>query len=111
MPGVLVAGIGNVFMGDDGFEPEEGAFVSMDAPARSPVDARGMDPVRVLALAASLGAEPARVLLVGCEPAIVAAEDPTDVLVALSPAVEGAVEEAVALVESLARGYTKGAVE
>ena len=148
---VLVAGIGNVFMGDDGFgvevvrrlaarSPRAGVEVrdfgirgmdlvyaladfdvailvdatprgappgtvalieaDVDADAVS-LDTHGMDPVSVLALARRLGPVPERVLVVGCEPAarMTGAED--EVVVEISPPVRAAVDEAVALVESV----------
>jgi hydrogenase maturation protease len=145
---VLVAGIGNIFLGDDGWGVEvarrlasqswpDGVQVAdygtsglhlahdllegydttilIDAaglgsppgtvylveldPRRSAgdreIDAHGMQPDAVLDLVAMLGGEPGRVLLVGCEPATV------DHHMGLSPAVEGAVEQAVDLVRTL----------
>ncbi len=114
---VLVAGIGNVFLGDDGFgvalagrlarralgegvdvvdfgirgmdlalalgdydaailldatprgEPPGTLYViEPSAPEGAAVDAHGMDPVQVLALAHALGATPPRTFVVGCEP-------------------------------------------
>ena len=118
---VLVAGIGNIFMADDGFGVEVArrlaqrelppgvdvqdfgirgldlmyalgddydVVVLVDAVPRGEVpgtvsviepeveagdmalDAHGMDPVKVLALARQLGDVPERVLLVGCEPKV-----------------------------------------
>jgi hydrogenase maturation protease len=117
---ILVAGVGNIFLGDDGFgveaarslssrplpenvtvkdygirgfdlayallDPWEGVII-VDALARgeapgtvyviepepslsaeADINPHGMDPVRVLNLAASLGIISARVLVVGCEP-------------------------------------------
>jgi Ni,Fe-hydrogenase maturation factor len=60
-----------------------------------------MDPVRVLALARELGPLPARVLVVGCEPAVRRTGDEEDVLVELSEPVRGALDEAVRMVESV----------
>jgi hydrogenase maturation protease len=151
---VLVAGIGNIFMADDGFGVEvarrlnerelprgaevadfgirgldlvyalgEGydAAVFVDAVPRgeapgtlfviepeleSPdepvaLDAHGMDPVKVLALAAQLGSVPERVLVVGCEPAARMTGDEEELVGELSPPVRAALDEAVALVESV----------
>jgi hydrogenase maturation protease len=147
---ILVAGIGNVFFGDDGFgvavagrlaastlppgvdvvdfgirgmdlayalrdydvaifldavprggrpgtlyviEPElDGADVGPDAHA--------MDPVKVLALAEGFGDPLPRVLVVGCEPAVVPGED-EDLLAELSEPVRAALDRAVRMVESL----------
>ncbi|MEV4443347.1 hydrogenase maturation protease [Streptomyces sp. NPDC049577] len=158
---VLVAGIGNVFLADDGFGPEvvaalrgrrlpEGvhaadfgirgmdlayrllggydAAVLVDATPRGgapgtlyviepdPADeagpaapeAHGMDPVKVLALARSLGREEdlplPRVLVLGCEPLVRMRGDEPDVAVGLSGPVRCAVGEAVRQVEQLAAG-------
>jgi hydrogenase maturation protease len=151
---VLVAGIGNVFMADDGFGVEvakrlaerrlppgvevrdfgirgldlvyalgEGydAVVLVDLVARGSapgtlfviepdldeqveqvaLDAHGMDPVKVLALARQLGDVPERVLLVGCEPQVRMRGDEQDLVGELSPPVGAAVGEAVGLVEAL----------
>lgn len=149
---VLVAGVGNVFLGDDGFGvalaerlsqrrlpagvevldfgirgmdlayalQDYDALVLLDAtprggppgtlyviepemgaPAGTP-DAHGMDPVRVLALAQTLGADPPpRTLLVGCEPQ--SHIDPEDerILAQMSEPVRASLEHAVALVEDL----------
>ncbi|WP_336206924.1 hydrogenase maturation protease [Nonomuraea sp. LPB2021202275-12-8] len=166
---VLVAGVGNIFLGDDGFGVEvvrrlaesgqaagAGAHVDVvdfgirgmdlayalqrdydlvilvDAAARGqapgtitvlepdlpgsdhggtpgnapggmlggvPVEGHGMDPVRVLRLAAELGRVPERVVVVCCEPAAVLTGGPDeDVLVELSEPVRAAVGPAVRLV-------------
>ncbi len=150
---ILVAGIGNVFLGDDGFGVEVAdrlqrcelpagvdvadfgirgmdlayalagydvaIFVDAtprgDAPGTvslieaempepgSGPEAHGMDPVRVLSLARSLGEVPDRVLVVGCEPKTRMTGEEEDVVVALSEPVRGAIEEAVKMVESLTR--------
>lgn len=149
---VLVAGVGNIFMADDGFGVEvarrlmgrelpagvvvgdfgirgldlmyalgEGydAVVLVDALPRGeapgtltviepepeaddiPLDAHGMDPAKVLALAGQLGDVPERVLLVGCEPKVRMSGDEEDVVAGLSEPVQAAVDEALSLVESL----------
>ena len=164
---VLVAGVGHVFLGDDGFGVEvarrlaarprrpgvevadfgirgvdlayalgEGydAVVIVDAvprgdapgslyviepdeaatPAASAPDAHGMDPETVLELARRLGACPSRVLIVGCEPALVPTAPPGEEVVAgLSPVVERAVEDAVKLVEDVVNELveSKGVLE
>jgi hydrogenase maturation protease len=148
---VLIAGIGNVFMGDDGFgvevarrlaarPPRSGVDVRdfgirgmdlvyalqdydvaifLDATPRGAppgtlqliepelegdmlsLDTHGMDPVRVLALARELGGVPERLLVVGCEPATRMTGEEDEVVVALSAPVRAAVDDAVALVESV----------
>jgi hydrogenase maturation protease len=140
---VLVAGVGNVFLGDDGFGVEVvrrlaerplpdgvhladygirgmhlaydlagGAYdttilidavatgeppgtvsvIELDpaaAPAAELLDAHGMQPDVVLGLVALLGEHPGKVLLVGCEPAVI------DHGMELSPPVAQAVGAAV----------------
>lgn len=149
---VLVAGVGNIFMADDGFGVEVvrrlaqkelpagvdvqdfgirgldlmyalgedyDAVVLVDAVPRGeapgtlsviepeveaqnmPLDAHGMDPVKVLALARQIGDVPERVLLVGCEPQMHMSGEEEDVVGELSAPVLAAVDEAVGLVESL----------
>ncbi len=153
-PTILVAGIGNIFLGDDAFGVEVARWLSLrempatvrvtdfgirgfdlayalqdgyetvimvdayprggtpgtvyviepqlDPEAASQADAmvdtHGMNPVRVLRLAASMGARMKRVLLVGCEPENLGGEEG---IMGLSPSVEAAVEQAVKRIESL----------
>ncbi len=155
-PTILVAGIGNIFMGDDAFGVEVAqrlracqlpgdvrvadfgirgldlayalqdgyettilvdAYPRGDAPGtlyvvepdlKSPgtparaesgdIDPHGMDPVKILRLAASMGGRLRRVLLVGCEPATLGPEQGQ---MGLSQQVQASVDEAVKLVESL----------
>lgn len=139
---VLVAGIGNVFLGDDAFGvtlagrvasrpgvdvvdfgirgmdlayaladydvavfldamPRGGTagtlyLVEPDlAEVRPEVDAHAMDPVKVLALAKSLGGDLPRTLVLGCEPAGV------DEFTALSAPVRAALDEAERLLDSV----------
>jgi hydrogenase maturation protease len=158
-PGVLVAGIGNIFLGDDGFgvevvrrlaarplpagvrvadfgirglhlafelleHPEDLTILvdatpragepgtvyliepdleTLAAPPAGPADAHDMTPAAVFGLLRSLGGTPGRVLIVGCEPLS------TEEEMGLSPPVEGAVDEAVALVlDVLAREGVAG---
>jgi hydrogenase maturation protease len=151
---ILIAGVGNVFLGDDGFGVEvvrqlvgrelpEGVEVAdfgirgmdlvyalqddyevivfVDATPRGEepgtvyllepeieedgevvLDTHGMDPVKVIKFARSLGAKPTRTFVVGCEPQVVlSGEDYEDMLMELSKPVHAAVEEAVKLVEAL----------
>jgi hydrogenase maturation protease len=153
MKRVLVAGLGNVFLGDDGFGVEvvrrlaeqpvpewvrvadfgirgmhlayelmDGAYettILVDATARGErpgtlslvepdlaaplasapsADPHGMSPDRVFAWLRTLGGEPGRVLLVGCEPARLEEE------MGLSPVVGAAVDEAVGLVLEVLAG-------
>lgn len=62
-------------------------------------EGHGMDPVRVLRMAAAMGARPRRVLVVGCEPSTLGSDD--DPAMGLSPPVEAAVDEAIRLIHSL----------
>jgi hydrogenase maturation protease len=162
-PRILVAGIGNIFLGDDAFGVEvvqrlasgalpgwvrvvdfgirgldlayallDGydAVILVDAVPRggppgtlyliepevgSPpvagcagllVEGHGMDPVKVLRLAASMGGRVDRLLLIGCEPERVV--DGDDMRDGLSGPVRAAVPEAVALVESLVGRLLRG---
>jgi hydrogenase maturation protease len=151
---VLVAGIGNVFMADDGFgvavsqrlaqrpQPDgvdvidfgirgmdlvfalgEGydAAIFVDAVPRGeapgtlfviepdlaepdgPVmlDAHGMDPVKVLALAGQMGPVPGRILVIGCEPQVAMTGDEEELVGDLSEPVRAALDDAVELVESV----------
>ncbi|HET9138641.1 hydrogenase maturation protease [Actinophytocola sp.] len=159
-PTVLVAGVGNVFLGDDGFGVEVARRLSevdipewarvvdygirgmhlaydlagggyeltilVDATSRgeppgtvyvieldtaagadvAPIlDAHGMQPDVVLRLVATLGEDPGRVLLVGCEP------DRLDQHMGLSPAVERAVPAAISTVLDLLAEHGRGARE
>jgi hydrogenase maturation protease len=154
-PTVLVAGIGNIFLGDDAFgvevarrlssrewprevqvtdfgirgfdlayalqdgyetvilvdaypqgespgtvyvvEPDLEALTSATG-NHAVLDTHGMNPMRVLRLAASMGARPKRVLLVGCEPESLGGEDGH---MGLSSSVENAVKNAIRRIESL----------
>lgn len=151
-PSILVAGIGNIFLADDGFgvqvaqrlaqrelpagvkvadfgirgmdlayelQEDYDAAILIDAVPRggqpgtlyviepdaidgaAMLDAHAMDPVRVLGLARTLGALPARVLVLGCEPATVSELGDDDVQMGLSAPVAAAIDDAVALAESL----------
>lgn len=158
-PRVLIAGVGNIFLGDDAFgvevaqallrrpQPESVSVVDfgirgfdlayallgsddasydgvvlVDAlprgetpgtltiiepdlralaaqPGELALNGHGMDPVRVLRLAMSMGEVKARVYLVGCEPADFG--DELEGRMGLSLAVQGSVEEAVRMTEAL----------
>ncbi|HEY5261356.1 MAG TPA: hydrogenase maturation protease [Solirubrobacteraceae bacterium] len=150
---VLVAGIGNVFLGDDGwgvalagrlavralprgvevadfgirgmdlaYAMQDGyeVVVFLDATPRGEppgtlyviepdlddiemtIDAHGMDPVKMLALARALGAESLpRTLIVGCEPQTRMSAEDEHILAELTEPVQATLEPAVALVEDL----------
>jgi hydrogenase maturation protease len=155
-PRILIAGVGNIFLGDDAFgvevaqrlvrrplpdgvrvvdfgirgldlvyalldghdavilvdavpcggapgtlyviEPEAGGPTG-PAGAVAGLEAHGLDPAKVLRLAASMGGRTDHVLLVGCEPGPL--PDPEEMHMGLSAPVAAAVDEAVSLVESL----------
>ncbi len=153
MSNLLVAGIGNIFLGDDAFGVEvvnrlsqrslpEGVCVGdygirgydlayalmeewelvilVDAlprggepgtlyvlepqlpegdDVRPSLDAHTMNPVAVLQLVGALGGKVGRMLVVGCEPAGVGADEEGNI--GLSQPVSAAVEEAVRIVEEL----------
>lgn len=160
-PRILVAGVGNIFFGDDAFGCEVvqrlarrplpadvrvvdygirgldlayallddyEAVILVDATPRggSPgtlyvlepewraaeaeegalIEAHSMDPVKVLRLAAALGAQVKRLLLVGCEP--MTSPDVEDMQGGLSEPVRAAEEEAVVLIESLIARLLRG---
>jgi len=155
-PTILVAGVGNIFLGDDAFGVEvalslarrqlsenvlvkdfgirgfdlayalldpwdvviivdamprgeapgtlfvvEPNLADLGDPASSDLtlNPHGMDPVRVLNLAASIGVISARVLVVGCEPNDFG--DELDGRMGLSSLVQASVEEAANMVEEL----------
>jgi hydrogenase maturation protease len=160
---VLVAGVGNIFLGDDGFGVEvaqrllrralppevrvvdfgirgldltyalldgQEAVVLVDAaprgeppgtlyvlePSRSVspeaegagplVEAHGMSPEKVLRLAAALGGQVGRLLLVGCEPTPL--DEADEMRPGLSDPVRAGVDEAVVLIESLVGRLLRG---
>lgn len=80
-----------------GFDPERGAEAGRNA-----LDAHSMDPVKVLAFARTLGANPCQTLLVGCEPTpLVSGENYAEMQVGLSGPVQAAIDGAVKMVNSL----------
>ncbi len=82
----------------DALSPESGVYEN----------AHGLDPVKVLASARSAGAKLGRVLLVGCEPAVL--EDETGEI-GLSEKVEAAVDPAIEIIRSLITPTQKGQVQ
>ncbi len=153
---ILVAGIGNVFLGDDGFGvavadrlarqalapgvdvvdygirgmdlayalagydvaifvdavPRGGTpgtvyVIEADLETEGVVpEAHGMDPAKVIALAKELGPLPSRVIVVGCEPAMVMTGEEEDIVAQLSEPVRAAVGGAAREVEQLLAGFT-----
>jgi hydrogenase maturation protease len=70
----------------------------LEATGQTAVDPHGMDPLQVLRVAKSMGGPLGRILLVGCEPADLGGEAGH---MGLTPPVSAAIEQAVAMVESL----------
>ncbi len=82
---------------DDSAAPEDAGTL---------LDAHGMDPVKVLKLAKTLGGEVGRLLLVACEPETSA--DLEDIVPGLSAPVQKAVVEAIPLILSLVQRLLQG---
>ena len=160
---VLIACVGNIFLGDDGFGVEVArslgkrqlpdgvsvkdygirgfdlAYALLDpwdlviiadalprgeaagtlyviepelhgpASADTTLNPHGMDPVRVLSLAASMGAISAKVLVVGCEPHDFG--DELEGRMGLSSAIQGVVEAACDMILDLANAVRLQTVE
>ena len=155
MKKILVAGIGNIFFGDDAFGcevvrhllgrpappgvtikdfgirsydlayammngPDVTIFIDatprgqppgtvsliepdlnfLDNPSNEVINSHSMNPVRVLQLIRSLGGQPGRLYLVGCEPAVLETEDGA---MGLSQPVQAAIPKALEMIESLIR--------
>ncbi|MGQ5577618.1 hydrogenase maturation protease [Streptomyces sp. ECR3.8] len=88
-----------------GHRPGTLSLIEPDAPDRAtgaaPPEAHGMDPARVLALAAHLGDEPLpRVLVLACEPEVRPRGD-EDIAPGISAPVRDAVERAVAALHTM----------
>jgi hydrogenase maturation protease len=66
-------------------------------PGEMLIDAHGMDPIKVLRLVHSMGGKINRLLLLACEPSSNADEMEME----MSPNVQAAIPEAVAMIESL----------
>jgi hydrogenase maturation protease len=78
-------------------EPELPGADASTPPAQI-VDAHSMNPAAVLRLVVLLGGAARRMILVGCEPS---PDDPEEAGMELSPPVQGAVQEAVRVIEEL----------
>ncbi len=103
---VLVAGVGNIFLGDDGFGSAvarrlagaslpEGVRVADGLATSRLFDSHGMQPDLVLGVLDMLGSEAMRILVVCCEPAS------TSYGMELSEPVAAAVDEAARIVTDL----------
>jgi hydrogenase maturation protease len=69
---------------------------------RAGLDAHSMDPFKVLAFARTLGAQPIRTLLVGCEPVPSGNNiDDMEMHMGLSEPVQAAIDEAVSMIDTL----------
>jgi len=66
-------------------------------PAR--LETHGMNPTSVLRMVKSMGGAPDRILIVGCEPSDLGSDE--EGKLGLSAAVEGAVDEAITMIETL----------
>ncbi len=69
------------------------------------VNAHGLDPLRVLALAKSMGAHFQKVLLIACEPLVLDCDESGEI--GLSKVVQAAVDPAVQVIERLVEKSTK----
>jgi hydrogenase maturation protease len=87
-------------------EPEaDTAAVAVASPL---IEAHSMDPMRILQAVSAMGGRGLRILMVGCDPDEAGGED---MQMEMSPAVQGAVEKAVELVESLVdQALSEGAI-
>lgn len=74
---------------------------NLSSVAGGEIDTHAMHPLRVLHLVKSLGGEPGRVLVLGCEPTPLSVEDEEIGLMGLSTPVQAAVGEAVLMIEEL----------
>jgi hydrogenase maturation protease len=88
---------GTVYVIEPERRPLEGSGQAPGLPESMLLDAHGMQPDVMLAMAGTLGAEAGRVLVVGCEPASVAEG------IGLSEPVAAAVDEAARVVMDLVR--------
>ncbi len=153
MKNILIAGIGNIFFGDDAFGcevarellrrqlpagvrvidfgirsydlayammdgPDVTIFIDatprglspgtvsliepdinfLDNPSDEVVNAHSMNPLRVLQLLRSLGGQPGKLYLVGCEPSVLETDDGA---MGLSAPVQGAIPQAIQMIEEL----------
>ncbi len=76
-------------------EPDLG---ELEAPEGTVVNGHSMNPVRALQLVETLGGEPPPLYLVGCEPAVLKAEDGR---IGLSETVQAIVPEAIEMIDTL----------
>jgi hydrogenase maturation protease len=84
-------------------EPDQVELNAADGGAL-PLETHAMNPMNVLRAVCSMGGSPARILIVGCEPAEPGSlefESDAEGKLGLSSPVQAAVDEAIALIESL----------
>lgn len=79
-------------------EPDLTEIEKQEEAQTAMVDTHGMNPIRVLCMARSMGAQFKKILVVGCEPKTLGGEEG---LMGLSEPVAAVVEKAVDLIESL----------
>ena len=80
-----------------GIDPEKGVEAG-----RAAMEAHSMDPLKVLAFARTLGAQPIHTFLVGCEPApLNESEEHAAMQMGLSEPVRASIDEAVKMIDSL----------
>jgi hydrogenase maturation protease len=81
----------------EGIDPEKGVVAG-----RAAMEAHSMDPLKVLAFARTLGAQPIPTFLVGCEPALLNNnEEHTEMQMGLSEPVRASIDEAIKMIDSL----------
>jgi hydrogenase maturation protease len=86
----------------------DGTAPADDADGGVLVEGHSLDPAKVLRLVAAMGGQVRRLLVVGCEPA---PPNEEDMSLGLSAPVAAAVDEAIALIESLVTKLLAGAAE
>ncbi len=80
-----------------GIDPETGVMAG-----RAAMEAHSMDPLKVLAFARTLGAQPIRTFLIGCEPVpLNESEEHVEMQMGLSEPVRASLDEAVKMIDSL----------
>ena len=80
-----------------GIDPEKGVEAG-----RAAMEAHSMDPLKVLAFARTLGAQPIRTFLIGCEPVpLNESEELVEMQMELSEPVRASLDEAVKMIDSL----------
>ena len=86
-------------------EPDPAEWNSPDG-APATLETHAMDPMNVLRAVKAMGGVPGRILIVGCEPAEIGSDE--EGKLGLSEPVEAAIDEAVALIETLVSKTLEG---